>query len=222
MLATITPKVDQLTADDLIGCTKTIEVTRVKIDTGSEQPVSIYFVGDNNKPFRPGKSMRRVLVQVWGADANEYVGRSMTLYRDDGVKFGGLEVGGIRISHMSGITSQKVMALTEKKGSKKPFTVRPLVMAKPAPTPTPAPAAADMPSAPTAEPDKAVAVAEAIVQRIQAIHDMQALEGITAEEAVIKQRAWMASKRPDLATRVDDAVRDALYRFETAAAQEVA
>jgi hypothetical protein len=34
--------------------------------------------------------MRRILVGVWGKDASKYVGRSMTLYRDPAVAFGGL------------------------------------------------------------------------------------------------------------------------------------
>ena len=128
MLETIVPKSDQLNADDLIGGrTMTITVTSVGIKM-DEQPVAIHFEGDGGKPYKPGKSMRRVLVNLWGPDANQYAGRSMTLYRDDKVKFGGLDVGGIRISHMSHITSAVTMALTETKAKRKPFTVQPLVM----------------------------------------------------------------------------------------------
>jgi len=131
MLATIVPKSDQLNADDLIGQTKTITVTKVVIVAG-DQPVSIHFEGDDGKPYKPGKSMRRVLVKVWGPDANAYIGRSMSLYCDDAVRFGGVNVGGIRISHMSHIDEPVTMALTEKKGSKKPFRVQPLASPKPA------------------------------------------------------------------------------------------
>ncbi|WP_227439226.1 hypothetical protein [Methylobacterium sp. W2] len=70
--------------------------------------------------------MRRVLVRVWGKDGNAYAGRRMTLYRDDSVRFGGVDVGGIRISHMSDITGAITMALTDKKGSRKPYRVEPL------------------------------------------------------------------------------------------------
>ena len=126
MRATIIAKSDQLNSDDLIGGRAlTITVTRVEI-TMAEQPVSIYFEGDDGKPYKPGKSMRRVLVNVWGPDANAYVGRSMTLYRDDHVKFGGLEVGGIRISHMSHMNGEMTMALTATRAVRKPFTVKPL------------------------------------------------------------------------------------------------
>lgn len=130
MLDTIVPKSTQLNADDLIGGrTMTITITKVEIKM-DEQPVSIHFEGDNGKPYLPGKSMRRVLVNVWGPDAKAYVGRKLTLYRDDAVKFGGLDVGGIRISHMSHINSPVTMALTATKAQRRPFTVRPLVEAK--------------------------------------------------------------------------------------------
>jgi hypothetical protein len=123
---TIIPKSDQLNADDLIGRTLTIKVSKVSISGEAEQPVSIHFEGDGGKPYKICKSMRRVLVHVWGADGNAYVGRRMTLYRDDKVRFGGLEVGGIRISHMSDIKSPVTMALTETRAKKKPFIVQPL------------------------------------------------------------------------------------------------
>lgn len=132
---TIDPRVDQLTADHLIGRALTIRVTEVRISAG-DQPCDIHYEGDNGLPYRPGKSMRRVLVHVWGGDANKYVGRSMTLYRDDDVQFGGLKVGGIRISHMSDISSPVTMALTSKKGSKKAFKVQPLVVKQAPASPT--------------------------------------------------------------------------------------
>lgn len=127
MTQVITPKSDQLNADDLIGGPKTITITEVQIKGGQEQPVSIYFKG-SDKAFRPCKSMCRVLVTVWGPDANQYVHKSLTLYRDPAVKWGGMEVGGIRISHMSDMAGGALtLALTATKGSRKPFVVKPLV-----------------------------------------------------------------------------------------------
>lgn len=123
---TIAPKSDQLNSDDLISGPMTIVVTEVTQGNSPEQPISIYFDGDNGKPYKPCKSMRRVLVQLWGKDGAQYPGRAMTLYRDPTVKFGGMEVGGIRISHMTGLDSPVTMALTATKASRKPFTVKPL------------------------------------------------------------------------------------------------
>jgi len=122
------PKTDQLNADSLIGGPITVTITGVRANEGSaEQPISIGYEGDDGKPYKPCKSMRRVMVHVWGADAKAYVGRSMTLYCDPEVQFGGLKVGGIRISHMSHIEKAQVMALTATKAKRKPFTVQPLV-----------------------------------------------------------------------------------------------
>jgi hypothetical protein len=188
---TIEPKVDQLTADHLIGRTITIRITDVRLVAG-EQPCEIRYEGDNGLPYRPGKSMRRVLVHCWGRDERQYAGRSLTLFRDDDVQFGGLKVGGIRISHMSHIAAPVIMALTAKKGSKKAYKVLPLVDA----------------------PDKAAAVAASLVQRIQAAPDMAALEAITADDGVTKQREWMEKHRPELAGQVNDAVAAALGRCE--------
>lgn len=124
---TIAPKSDQLNADDLIAGPMTITVTRVSaVPSSSDQPVDIHFQGDGGKPYKPCKSMRRVMVAMWGADATRYVGRRMTLYRDPEVMFGGMKVGGIRISHMSHIDGPRTMALTATRASRKPYTVKPL------------------------------------------------------------------------------------------------
>jgi hypothetical protein len=126
MTQVITPKSDQINADDLISGPRTITIREVQIKGGQEQPVSIYFEG-SDKAFRPCKSMCRVLVAVWGPDANNYVGRSLTLYRDPAVKWGGMEVGGIRISHMTDMPGGALtLALTATKGSRKPYVVKPL------------------------------------------------------------------------------------------------
>jgi hypothetical protein len=129
MTAVITPKSDQLNSDDLIAGPMTITITGVSIRPGGEQPVAISFTGDNNKPWKPCKSMSRLLVACWGPDASKYVGRSATLYREPTVKWAGIEVGGIRVSHLSDIDGKITMALTATKGSRKPYTVHPLNVA---------------------------------------------------------------------------------------------
>ena len=126
LAATIAPKSDQLNADDLIAGPITITITEVKVKPGDEQPASIYFEGDNGKPFKACKSMRRLLVMLWGPKSDAYRGRGLTLYRDPSVRFGNDEVGGIRISHMSHIDGPKTVALTATRGRRKPYTVKPL------------------------------------------------------------------------------------------------
>lgn len=121
------PKSDQMNADDLISGPRTIKITGVKANEGSaEQPISISYEGDNSKPYKPCKSMRRVMVHAWGPDAKAYAGRRMTLFCDPNVMFGGFKTGGIRISHMSDIDGPKTMALTATRAKRAPFTVQPL------------------------------------------------------------------------------------------------
>lgn len=126
MKQAIIPKSDQLNADDLLSGPTTIKITGITVRGGQEQPVSISYENDHGKPYKPCKSMCRVLVTAWGPDSSKYVGRSLTLYCDPKVKWGGMEVGGIRISHMSSIEATMTMALTVTRGNKKPFIVNPI------------------------------------------------------------------------------------------------
>ena len=138
MSGVITPKSDQINADDLIAGPMTITIEEVQITGGQEQPVSIFFQG-SKKAYRPCKSMCRVLVAAWGPDAKKYTGKSLTLFRDSTVKWAGMEVGGIRISYMSHMEAPLSMALTASKGKRAAYIVRPLAVgkpSKPAPKPT--------------------------------------------------------------------------------------
>jgi hypothetical protein len=126
MASVIVPKSDQFNADDLLAGSRTFTIREVQIRGGQDQPVSIYFEG-HEKAYRPCKSMSRCLVYAWGPDASKYKDRSLTLYCDPTVKWGGMEVGGIRISHMSHLDGPLTMALTATRGSRKPFKVLPLV-----------------------------------------------------------------------------------------------
>ena len=122
---TIVPKSDQMNADDLIGTSRIIRVTDVRRGS-KDQPVAIHYDGDDGRPFKPCKSMRRVLIYTWGENGKEWIGRSMALYCDPSVKFGGVMVGGIRISHVSHIDTVQKMQLTATRGKRAPFVIEPL------------------------------------------------------------------------------------------------
>ena len=126
MTQIIAPRSDQLNADDLLSGTRTIKITKVDVNPGVEQPCTVHYEGENGRPFKPCKSMARVMVMVWGADSKQYVGKSMTLYHDPEVKWGGMKVGGIRISHMSDMKSNAPLMLTVTRGKKAPYSVKPL------------------------------------------------------------------------------------------------
>jgi len=125
LTASIVPKSDQLNADDLMA--GPVTVTIAKVSAGSaEQPVDVHLTEFPGRAFRPSKSMRRVMVAAWGVEASAYTGRRMTLYRDPTIRFGGMEVGGIRISHLSHIDKSFTLALTVTRGKRAPLTVEPL------------------------------------------------------------------------------------------------
>ena len=126
MAAIIQPKSDQLNADSLLDGPKTIKITKVTVTPSVEQPCTVHYEGEEGRPYKPCKSMARVMVLVWGGDSKAYVGKSMTLYHDPEVKWGGMKVGGIRISHMSDMKSNAPLMLTVTRGKKAPYSVKPL------------------------------------------------------------------------------------------------
>ncbi|EKS9800290.1 MULTISPECIES: hypothetical protein [Burkholderia] len=122
---TIVPKSDQLNAEQLLAGDMTITVTDVRM--GSEdQPVILHYENDEGRPYKPCKTMRKLLIFAWGEDGRNWTGKSMTLYNDQAVRFGGMVVGGIRISHLSHIEREISLSLTATKGKKALHTVLPL------------------------------------------------------------------------------------------------
>ncbi len=130
MSSTVTPKSDQLQADDLVGGrTITIKINRRENKRSLEQPLSLFYDGDNGKPYKPSKGMRHVLIGLYGKSSAKYVGHSLTLYRDENVTFGPDKTGGVRISNATGITEPMTIIIPVKRGIRKPFTVQPLIVA---------------------------------------------------------------------------------------------
>ena len=125
MTDTIAPRSDQWNADDLIAGPVTVTIADAK-PGAAEQPVDILLVETPKRAYRPSKSMRRVIVAAWGKQSTVYAGRSLTLYRNPDITFGGEKVGGIEISHMSHIDKPVTLALTRSRGKRTPFTVQPL------------------------------------------------------------------------------------------------
>lgn len=121
---TLAPNSDQLDAVDLLGGERTFTIERISRGN-AEQPVNIH-LAEFPRPWRPGKSMRRVLAAAWGTDASVYVGRRVTLYCDPDVIFGKERVGGTRIKAMSHIDGPKRVPLLVSRGKSATYTVEPL------------------------------------------------------------------------------------------------
>lgn len=130
----IQAKSDQLNAIDLAGGPVTVRIVDVN-QGNADQPVNIITdVFGPSRPFKPSKTVLRVLVTGWNTtDTTTWVGQSMTLYRDPAVKWAGEAIGGIRVSAMTGLTKPLVIALPTSKGKTAKSTVTPLeVAAQPA------------------------------------------------------------------------------------------
>lgn len=133
MTEAIAPRSDQLNADDLMTGPRTFTIERVERGS-AEQPVNVH-LAEFPRPWRPSKSMSRVLVAAYGKEAATYAGNRVTLYRDPNITFGRDKVGGVRISHMSGIDKPLTVALTVTRGKRAPYKVEPLPADAPTATP---------------------------------------------------------------------------------------
>ena len=125
------PKSDQLDAIDLLSGPRTFTIEKVSTHN-AEQPFNFH-LAEFPRVWRPGKSMRRVIVAAWGPKADKYAGQRVTLFCDNSVQFGNDTVGGTRISHMTGIDKPLKVPLLVKRGKSAVFTVQPLKEAAPAP-----------------------------------------------------------------------------------------
>ena len=97
------PKSDQLNATDLVAGPIDITVTRYTVSAG-DQPLSLHASNIEGRPWKPCKTMMRWMSQAWKTDEpSDIVGKTIRLYCDPEVFFGGMKTGGIRISHLSHI-----------------------------------------------------------------------------------------------------------------------
>ena len=129
--STILAKSDQLNAEDLAE-PKTLKITEVKAIKG-DQPVAIHYENENGRPYKPCKSMIKLMIYAWGKDAELWAGKSMTVYNDLSVKWAGKAVGGIRISHLSDILQNFKMSLTLTRGQKGEYHIEALKVEEPKP-----------------------------------------------------------------------------------------
>ena len=127
MTESIAPKSDQMDYEDLLGGERAFTIQEVRRGPSSEQPVEIV-LAEFPRPWRPAKSMRRILVHCWGADGSQYVGKRVLLFSDPTVLWAGKPVGGIRIKALSGIDGPQTVALTVTRGKRAPFKVQPLTV----------------------------------------------------------------------------------------------
>lgn len=132
MKVTAEPRSDQWNADDFIGGAKTFTISGVRVGS-AEQKYDIELEGQG-RAWRPPLTMLRLLMHAWGDESDDWIGRRVTLYRDESIRFGSDEVGGVRISHMSNLPGNRPLTvkLTKTRGRRQNHTVEPLPDGPPA------------------------------------------------------------------------------------------
>lgn len=123
---TLAPNSNQLDNIDLRGGPPRIfTVTKVDVRLGADQPVSVH-LAEFDRPWKPGKNMRRVLAHCWGKESDNWVGKQVELFADEKVKFGNDTPGGTRISRLSDIDGTKHAPVLLSQGKPGTYKVEPL------------------------------------------------------------------------------------------------
>lgn len=122
--AAMQAKSDQLNSVDIIGAEPVIRVRDVEVKDTREQPISVYFDGDNGRPWKPSKGMIRILAGAWGRDSKDWIGKHARLYFDPEVTYAGEKVGGIRIKALSDIDAKGLnFTVTINRKKRQPYHV---------------------------------------------------------------------------------------------------
>lgn len=114
----IKAKSDQLNGDDLVTGPIVVQINDVRRTGDPKQPYALTISG-GHMPFKPCKTVLRVLAAAWGVDAGAWRGRWMRLFRDPTVRWSGEAAGGIRVNALSHIDATMTLALAEARGKKK-------------------------------------------------------------------------------------------------------
>lgn len=100
-----------------------IVITHVDFKKGANQQ-PLWLHSEGLQPFKPCLTMIKALVDIWGKDGRQWIGRTLTLYRRIDVDFGKQKnIGGVRISHLSHMPNPThKMMLTIRRGLKEEHT----------------------------------------------------------------------------------------------------
>lgn len=128
-LVTIT-KSDQLNAVDLLNEPRIITIRKVVLHKNAPQKASFFYEGDDNKPYKPCKGMRDIIMckYGWGKKTGNYLGKSLELFHNPEVVYAGQAVGGIEISGMSDIEKDFTVSINVTKGKRKAVKIKKLAL----------------------------------------------------------------------------------------------
>jgi len=125
--SSIEAKSDQLNAVDLMSGSKEIKIIKVDHNPSDiQQPTTIHYENENGRPYKPGLTMRRILIECYGKNGGDYVGKSLLLFRNSEITYGKEKVGGIEISHLSCIDNDVTVTLPVGRNKHRKFIIKPL------------------------------------------------------------------------------------------------
>lgn len=128
MKITAEPRSDQWNADDFVGGkAKTFTISGVRAGK-AEQKYDIELAEGQGRVWRPPLTVIRILIDAWGDESDEWIGRRVALYREPSVTFGREKTGGIRVSHMSHLPGGKPFTYraTVSRGRRQDVVIKPL------------------------------------------------------------------------------------------------
>jgi len=114
----------QWNGDDLMDGNLIAQIESVQRGK-ADQPVDVHLKG-HTKIWRPCLTLRRVLGALLSMDTERWKGQWVELYLEPTVKFGGKEVGGVRIKAMSAVSQITYVSVNASRARKQQYKVLPL------------------------------------------------------------------------------------------------
>lgn len=123
------PKSDQLNYETFLTGPQTFTVSKVT-PGDRDHPVFIHMNECQATPYKPSKGMLKCIAQPdgWGDKSSQWVGKSITLYGDPTVIYGGVEVGGIKVAALSDINGDYETLISARRGVRKPHLIKKIVI----------------------------------------------------------------------------------------------
>lgn len=119
------PRSDQLNFENFLTGPQTFTVSKVT-PGDRDHPVFIHMNECPATPYKPSKGMLKCIAQPdgWGDKSSQWVGKAITLYGDPTVIYGGVEVGGIKVSALEGIAGDYETLISARRGVRKPHMIK--------------------------------------------------------------------------------------------------
>lgn len=120
------PNSDEFSFMDVAGAPLNVEIVDAALTGDDKRPVNVFLKGYEQRPWKPGKNMLRVLYKLsTNGKASGLRGVKLQLYGDPDVTYGKEKVGGVRIYSASTIDKPINLPITARRGKRELYTVYP-------------------------------------------------------------------------------------------------